>query len=76
MVDYFDDNLFERDETSVLILINRSYKYISIELIYIKELMLRKIITVKNVSFVTIGLLVMGLNLKHVFVMIVVICCC
>ena len=74
MIDYFDDNLFERDETSVLILINRSYKYILIELIYVKELMLLKIIMVKNVYFVTIGLLVMGLNLKHVFVMIVVIC--
>ena len=49
MIDYFDDNHFECDENSVLVLINRSYKYISIELIYINELMLLKVITVKNI---------------------------
>ena len=48
MIDYPADSPFEIDEDYFLI--NRSYNYcIMIKLIYTNELMLRKVITVKNV---------------------------
>ena len=48
MIDYLGDNPFETDEDYFLI--RRSYKYcLTIELIYAKELMLLKVITLKNV---------------------------
>ena len=76
MTDYLDDNLFETDEDLFfLILINGSYKYrITIGLIQVKEMIRLKVITVKNVWLVTIGFLIMGLNIKILFEMVVMTC--
>ena len=39
-----------------------------IGLIYVKELMLLKLITVKNTQFAIIGILIVGLNFKNLLV--------
>ena len=60
IADYLHDNLFETVKISFLVLINGSYKScITQELIYVKKLILPKIIPVRNVLSSTIDFLIM-----------------
>ena len=64
-------------QISFLILKNGFCKrYIIIELIYVKELMFLKVITVKNVLSTAIGILIMGSNFQNLLVMVAMICFC
>ena len=64
-------------QISFLILKNGFCKrYIIIELIYVKELMFLKVITVKNVLSTSIGILIMGSNFQNLLVMVAMICFC
>ena len=64
-------------QISFLILKNGFCKrYIIIELIYVKELMFLKVITVKNVLSTAIGILIMDSNFQNLLVMVAMICLC
>ena len=75
MVDYFDDNRFECDGNRFWWAGLKKW-YITIELILMKELVFLEVIAVKNEYFVTIVILVMGLNFKNLFVIVAMIFWC
>ena len=75
IIDYLEGNPFETDENYFLI--NKSCIYsITIELIQAKELMLLKVIAVKNAWFFTHGMhgfLIMGSNFRILYAIVVTI---
>ena len=74
MVYYLGDNLCESDRNQLFGFDKRRLKMLYYDRIdQVKELMLLKVIIVKNIQFVIIGILIISSNFKALFVIVVII---